>query len=294
MTIRYYTEDSRIFVEKKKYMKRVKKVMFLYLCFVSVFGMAQIEFLRTIEKSPKSDTIAIHFKLQKFQPDEICRIQQKVPSSFNLINQLGIADTAYFEKDIATAIWTSTPKDSVISYTLFLKAPEQSNGYLYIGDCACMYGGKKSKLERKYLPKERINIIDSTLIPQTDTLIFCQIDSIHNKAITDKKVTKNHRNRKLATKDNYFFRIQITASKFKQDLKDISKEAIAPDITYEEQQDQLYKYTIGNYKTYKIAQDRMQLYRKQKNLNSYIVAYKNGKRMGVKEVNNEIKQTEEE
>jgi hypothetical protein len=38
----------------------------------------------------------------------------------------------------------------------------------------------------------------------------------------------------------------------------------------------------------------MQLYRKQKNLNSYIVAYKNGKRMGVKEANNEIKQTEEE
>jgi hypothetical protein len=265
-------------------------LLFLLLFLASEISMAQFVFNRVIEKQPTSDTIILHYQIRKFQPGEICRIQQKIPSSFALLYQEKKSDTLYFNQDVVTSIWTSLPSDSIIDFKIIIKAPEKTQGYLYIGDCACMYGGKLANPIRKYIAKERVFMLDTTLIPKQDTLLFSQIDSINKKNLLNQK-GKNRRVQK--TKEEYYFRIQITASKFKQELKDVSKEAIAPDKVYEEQLDSWYKYTIGNFKTYKIAQERLKLYQ-QHNTKGYKKKKKNGVRIGIQEANKELQTTDEE
>ena len=265
-------------------------LLFLLLILASECIKAQFVFNRFIEKQPSSDTIILHYQIRKFKPGEICRIQQKIPPTFALLYQEKKADTLYFNQDVVTSIWTSLPSDSIIDFKIIVKAPEKSQGYLYIGDCACMYGGKLTNPLRKYIPKERVYMMDTTLIPNQDTLLFTQIDSITKKNLPNQK-GKNRRIQKA--KEEYYFRIQITASKYKQELKDVSKEAISPDKVYEEQLDSWYKYTIGNFKTYKIAQERLKLYQ-QHNTKGYIIAYKNGVRIGIQEANKELQIKEEE
>jgi len=263
-------------------MKKVEKYILFLLLLIPFSGQSQFGFNRIIEKRPSSDTIVLRYQLRQCKAGEICRIQQKIPTSFTLICQEEKADTSYFDKDIATSIWSSMPNDSLIEYTIKLKAPEKSQGYIYVGDCACMYGGKNLIPVRKYFPKERVYLTDSTLVPYQDTLLFSQIDSI-NKIPAPKQPGSKKNHRKVAVKkDVYVFRIQITATKIKQDMKDMRKNVIFPDLLFEESEKELFKYTIGNFKTYNQAKERLQIYQQHKT-NGYIVAYKNGVRVGVKE-----------
>ena len=263
-------------------MKKIGKyILFLFLL-VPLSGMCQFAFNRTIEKRPSSDTIILRYQIRQYKAGEICRIQQKIPTSFKIISQEQKADTSYFNKDIATSIWSSMPNDSLIEYSIKLKAPEKSQGYIYVGDCACMYGGKSLAPTRKYFPKERVYLTDSTLVPYQDTVLFSQIDSINKIPATKKQISnKNHR-KAAVKKDVYVFRIQITATKIKQDMKDMRRNVIPPDLLFEEFENDFYKYTIGNFKTYNQAKERLQIYQQHKT-NGYIVAYKNGVRVGVKE-----------
>lgn len=267
---------------RKQTMKKTETIALILLLLAPFGGMSQIVFNRIIEKQPTSDTIVLHYQLKQCKTGEICRIQQKIPSAFTLICQEKKADTTYFDKDVATSIWSSIPNDSLIEYTIKLKAPEKSQGYVYIGDCACMYGGRLSTPVRKYISKERIYLTDTTLVPIQDTVLFSQIDSISKTMVVKKTKNKNNHRKTVVKKDEFVFRIQITASKYKQELKDLRKEAIAPDQLFEEQVDGFYKYTLGNFKTYKQAKARIVIYQQRKT-NGYIVAYKNGVRIGIKE-----------
>jgi hypothetical protein len=263
-------------------MKKAEKYILFLLLLIPFSGRSQFGFNRTIEKHPSSDTITLRYQLRQCKAGEICRIQQKIPTSFKLICQEQKADTSYFDKDIATSIWSSMPNDSIIEYTIKLKAPEKSQGYIYVGDCACMYGGKNLIPTRKYFPKERVYLTDSTLVPYQDTVLFSQIDSINKLSAVKKQPSKKNHRKVVVKKDAYVFRIQITATKIKQDLKDLRRDLVAPDQLFEEVEKDLYKYTIGNFKTYKQAKERLAFYQLRKT-KGYIVAYKNGVRVGVKE-----------
>jgi hypothetical protein len=260
-----------------------KKLSILFvLIFAVVNMMAQVEFARTIEKRSCSDTVIVSFKLNKFQPGEMCRIQQKIPTAFKLIDQNILSDTIYYDKDVATSLWLSLPSDTTLQYQIRLLAPQKSLGFIYLGDCACFYGGKIGPATRKYIPKEKVWMSDSILIPTQDTLLFAQIDSISQIKPVILKKGKGKKARQVVAKSPYSFRIQITATKFKQDLKDMSKDVVSPDQIFVEQTDDFYKYTIGSFKSYKQAKERLALYQQRK-MNGYIVAYKNGVRVGIKE-----------
>ncbi len=252
------------------------------LLFVGLNLIAQVDFSRTIEKKGTSDTIIVSFKLNKFQPGEMCRIQQKIPTSFKLIDQPKLSDTVYFDKDVATSLWLSLPNDTMVQHQMYLLAPQKSLGYIYLGDCACFYGGKTGTATRKYIPKEKVWLSDSILIPTQDTLLFAHIDSIAQIKPVIIKKGKGKKTRQVIQKSPYSFRIQISATKFKQDIKDMNKDVVSPDQIFVEQTDDFYKYTIGSFKTYKQAKERLQLYQQRK-INGYIVAYKNGDRVGIKE-----------
>lgn len=259
-------------------------LVFLF-SFLNIF--AQIDFSRLIVKKENSDTVVVSYQLKKFKPGEICRIQQKIPTAFKYIKQENQSDTLYFDKDVATSIWLTLPNDTILSYDITLLAPKKSLGYLYLGDCACFYGGKGQAATRKYIPKEKVWLNDTILIPAQDTALLLKIDSIDKLKPIVKKAKKGHKPKVIAQKNPYDFRIQITATKFKQDLKDLEKEVIRPDKMYEEFTDELYKYTIGNFKNYQLAKERLLLYQQQKT-NGYIVAYKNGIRVGVKEASKNL------
>lgn len=253
--------------------------------FLSIF--AQVDFNRTVIKKENSDTIVVSYQLKKFKPGEICRIQQKIPTAFIFVKHDIQSDTLYLEKGVATSIWLSLPSDTMITYTITLLAPKKSLGYLYLGDCACYYGGKSQAATRKYIPKEKVWLIDTLLIPAVDTLLLVQIDSIDKLKPIVKKAKKGQKAKVISPRNPYSFRIQITATKFKQDLKDLEKEIIRPDRMYEELTDGLYKYTIGDFKNYQQAKERLLLYQQQKT-NGYIVAYKDGIRVGIKEASKNV------
>ena len=260
-----------------------RKLLFIIISLLAVVNAtAQVDFVRTIEKSSTSDTIIVSFKLNKLQPGEMCLIQQKIPKAFKFINQDTFSDTAYYDKDVATSLWLSLPSDTSLKHQIRLLAPQKSLGFLYLGDCACFYGGKVGPATKRYIPKEKVWLSDSILIPTQDTLFFAQIDSISQIKPVIAKKGKGKNARQVIPKNPYSFRIQISATKFKQDVKDMSRDIVAPDQIFVEQTDDFYKYTIGNFKSYKQAKERLDFYQQRK-IKGYIVAYKDGLRVGIKE-----------
>ncbi len=261
----------------------MKKSIISFLILFSIINLsAQIEFTRIIEKKEKNDTINLVFRLKNFSPGEICRIQQKIPSAFKLLNQNNNSDSLYFDKDISTSIWLSLPKDTAITFQIEMLAPQNTLGYVYIGECACFYGGKYQNPIKKHISKEKIWLTDSLLIPKEDSLLYAQIDSLEKIKTNISKQSKGKRAKLKDTINPYSFRIQITATKFKQDIKDLSKEVISPDLLFEEYSDGFYKYTIGTFNNYQHAKDRLKIYQQRKT-NGFIVAYKHGVRTGSKE-----------
>jgi len=244
---------------------------------------AQVSFDRNIAKKSGSDTLELIFAIKQHKPQEICRIQQKIPKDFKLLTQEQISDTTYFDKDIVTVMWTSLPKDSIINFNIKLLAPKNTLGYVYMGDCACFYGGKVVPTVKKHIQKEKVWLIDTLLIPAQDTTLFTQIDSIYEHK-SSKVKTKNKK--KSTLKSPYSFRIQITASKAKQDIKDLNRDVIPPDQIFEEHLDDFYKYSIGTYRTYKEAKQRLYIYQQHKT-NGYIIAFKEGTRIAIKEASTE-------
>ncbi len=279
----------------------MKQYIFILIYIINIQCIdAQIKFNReiiynnSIEKP--NDTLRLKFKLTSYKKGEICRIQQKIKFPFEIIKEPKTNAYQYFEKDAYTLIWTSLPKDTSINFFIDLKAPKLSQGYIYIGEAACMYGGYFVKPTRVYLKPEKIYLSDtsSVFIAQTDTSLYNQIDSI--VSIKPPKINKNKKLKFIETvkTDKYYFRIQITATKHKQNIKDISIDKIAGDFAYEEFIDDIYKYTYGNFKTYKEALKRLERYKKEKNITGFIVAYKNDIRVGIKEAQTQNIEPEQE
>lgn len=265
-------------------MRKSLKISLLIVSLVLLKTMqAQVSFDRNIAKKSGSDTLELIFAIKQHKPQEICRIQQKIPKDFMLLTQEQISDTSYFDKDVVTVIWTSLPKDSIINFNIKLLAPKNTLGYVYMGDCACFYGGKLVPTVKKYIQKEKVWLIDTLLIPVQDTTLFTQIDSIY----ADKSTKEKRKNKKKSTlKSPYSFRIQITATKAKQDIKDLNRDVIPPDCIYEEFLDDFYKYSIGTFRTYKEAKQRLQIYQQHK-INGYIIAFKEGNRIAIKDASTE-------
>ncbi len=278
-------------ISKSKYLI----LPFLLIAINSVFS--QFQFKRDISsfnKENNSDTIRLVFTIKNFIPNEICRVQQKILPSFKIINDSIPNIYQKFDKDVYTLIWTNLPNEKEIKFYIDIKAPSQTSGYIYLNEAACWYGGAITKPSKTYLKPQKYLIVDTTKIfkPEIDTNIYAQIDSILNI----KPVKKGRKGKKIIVekKDKYYFRIQITATKHRQSIDNFRIDKFKTDLVFEEFIDALYKYSYGNYKNYLEAKQQLEKYKKEKNINGFIVAYKNNKRIGIKEAQEETEDLIEE
>jgi hypothetical protein len=256
--------------------------LLLFLLLISGWLPAQVRFLRNIEKKDNSDTIKLTYEIRAYRVGEIARVQQKIPNGFKVLSHLQKADTAYFVKDVVTTLWTSLPSDTMVRFVVIVAPSPSTLGYVYLGECAFFYGGKMGPPQKKYLPKEKVWLVDSLLIPSQDTVLYAKIDSINTVKTTPRGSKNLRKTSKPVRSSPYSFRIQITATKIKQKLSDLYRNVLPPDQLFEEQIDDYYKYTIGPFSTYKEAKERLIKYQQHK-INGYIVAFKNGNRIPIKE-----------
>jgi len=125
---------------------------------------------------------------------------------------------------------------------------------------------KKIKiLESKEKTKNNVNIKDSVEIK---TVVVYDTVKVENSINLIKE------------KNNIIFKIQIAASKKPLGIEHLNKICKSNEIIHSEYNDKWYKYYIGFYETYKDAQEHKF---SSGVSDAFIIAYKNGKRISMKE-----------
>lgn len=225
------------------------------------------------------------YEIGGISPGKMARFQQRIPTgfSFNIEN----SDVHVFEtSNIITLIWQALPKDSVLKFSFDILAPSDVQGTFHLGDAAFMCFDKHNQVVKiSYKPcpilinETSFSITHSNAII-TNMQIPCGeepepiVEVEHGDEILDDIV--------IVTNDsvtqNYYYRIQISASKSKQNKADFEKYIIGKDKVFEEIHNGLFKYSIGPFYSFEDGQNRVKQYLNIRNLQGFLVGYVNEQR----------------
>lgn len=220
------------------------------------------------------------YEISGISQGKMARFQQRIPSGF--IFNIENSDVHVFEtSNIITLIWQKLPKDSILKFSFDIIAPSDVQGTFHLGDAAFMsFDNQNQVVKISYKPCP-------ILINETSFSIAHSNAIVKNLQIPcgeePEPIVEVERgedvldNMMIATNDsvtqNYYYRIQLSASKSKQNKEDFKKYIIGKDQIFEENHQGMFKYSIGTFYSYEEGQNRVKQYLNLRNLQGFLVGY---------------------
>ncbi len=222
------------------------------------------------------------YEIIGISPGKIARFQQRIPSDFQAF--IENPDVHVLETpNLITFIWQSLPKDTVLRFSFDITAPPDVQGTFHIGDAAFMSFDKHNQIlkvsykpcpilinESPFSVSHSNAIVKNIQVPcgeePAPIIEIEKADEISDEIIVEKADS---------IQQNYYYRIQVSASKSKQGKSDFEKYLMGKDQVFEEQHQGLFKYSIGTFSSSQEGQNRVKQYLSQRNLQGFLVGYIN-------------------
>lgn len=247
---------------------------------------------RKIENKPENRrSFVFTYEINGITPSKIARFQQRIPNDFT-INKNSISDFHLIEySEMITFIWQSLPADTVLKFSFEIISPTDVQGTFHLGEAAFMSLNDYNQLvkisfkscpvlinDAPYTYSFKSNYPKNGEVPCGEDTIPQVVEINKSSEIVEDNVVANTDTTQIL---DYYYRMQISASKSPQNLSDFEKYLIGNDMVFVEQHQGYYKYTIGNFKNYKDGQERIKQYKNQRKLDGFIVGYFKNNRIDV-------------
>ncbi len=270
-------------MDLSSWIKIFKKTLILVLIFCYSSGFSQQTFRKIENKIDNKRAFVFNYEIHGITPSKIARFQQRIPPDFK-ISKSDVVDFHTIEtSDMVTLIWQSLPADTVLKFSFEIIAPLDVQGTFHMGEAAFMTLDGNNKL-LKFLFKSCPVLINNA--PYTFSFksvspingeVACGEDSIPlvpvigkiSEIVEDNLITKPDTTKVF----DYFYRIQVSASKSPQNPGDFEKYLIGNDAVFVERHLGYYKYTIGPFVSFREGQDRVKQYKTLKKLEGFLIGY---------------------
>ena len=265
---------------------------FLILFFVLIGSTAFAQLTsRKIESLPQSgNKLLFSYEINGVIPGKMARFQQKIPADFKLDSVYNSGVYSQKEKDLITIIWTELPKDTSVSLDFTVDVPKYISGTIHIGEASFMSLDSKNNLLKVsykpcpvYINSQPYSYAHKTTYKPYEEL-ECVADAVKDPLKLTEVESKNDSSQSDTISLEYYYRIQVSASKLQQNISDFEKYLMGNDKIIEEQHQGLYKYCIGKFSSYELAQSRAKLYETNQNLKGFLVGYIHNERVELKDM----------
>lgn len=262
-----------------------KRLLFLVILFFYTYlSLFSQQTYRKIENKPDNKrSFVFTYEIYGITPSKIARFQQRIPPDFK-IDKSTASDFHVIEtNDMITFIWQALPADTVLKFSFDIIAPKDVQGTFHMGESAFMTIDENNRLVKisfKSCPvlvndapyafsHKSKNVINGEVSCAEDTLLSNpQIIPSDVEITEDIPVTSV-----VKPSVEYYYRIQVSASKSPQSLSDFEKYLIGKDQVFVEQHQGFFKYTIGNFSSFSEGQEKLKQYKNIKNLQGFLVGY---------------------
>lgn len=264
------------------FLKRTSLLLFITLT-TSIF--AQQSHRKIENNNENKRCFTFEYEIGGISPGKMARFQQRIPTGFrfNIENpEVHVFETS----NIITLIWQALPRDSVLKFSFDILAPSDVQGTFHLGDAAFMCFDKQNQVIKVSYKPCPILINDTSFSISHSNAIVTNMkipcgeepepivevergDDVLDDIVISTSDSVTH---------NYYYRIQISASKAKQNKSDFLKFIIGKDQVFEENHQGMYKYSIGTFYSYEDGQNRVKQYLNLRNLQGFLVGYVDNQR----------------
>lgn len=262
------------------------KRFFILLFLISLWSLhlfSQQTFRKIENKTENRRMFVFTYEIHGITPSKIARFQQRIPNDFkinkNYPNDFHVIET----NDMITFIWQSLPADTVLNFSFEIISPNDVQGTFLMGEAAFMTLDRSNQLvkilfkscpvlinDAPYTYSFRSNSPKNGEVPCSEDTIPAMVEVSKSSEIIEDNVVVNQDTTQIL---EYYYRMQISASKSPQNPSDFEKYLMGNDMVFVEQHQGYYKYTIGNFKSYKEGQERIKQYKNQRKIDGFIVGY---------------------
>lgn len=223
------------------------------------------------QKAYAGGTFLVKIRIERRNLDSYFQIQQDLPKGMEATGVESQGANFTFKDGKVKYTWLRLPATEEVQVMYKVKVPFEMRGaqaikgnYYYI---------REEEKESYALPTNNIEVIEYT----------APSDSLAEKALLG--IINNDENKPTYAaeeKPDLLFKVQILSSTRKLNSDSLSKEYNVKDVVDEENFNGLYKYTVGNFKTYESARDYKNRLDFQKYI-PFVIAYNRGARITVGE-----------
>jgi len=222
------------------------------------------------QKAFAGGTFVVKIKIERRSLDSYFQIQQDLPQGMEAVGMESQGAVFSFKDGKVRYTWLRLPANEEIQVMYKIRVPFE------------MRGQQKIEGEYYYIRNEEKEIFP--MQPTSIEIVEYQSpsDSLAEKSILGVVNNENIPTYLTEEKPDLNFKVQILSSTRKLSKDSIRKEFGVKEPVEEENYNGLYKYTIGNFKTYEQARD----YKNRLSLQKYIpfvIAYNRGARITVGE-----------
>lgn len=249
-------------------MKRFFAIILLFLIPFALFS-ATIVTLKAPTMAEPGSAIVLELTVSNVETNGFARIKQQFPNGFE-ISPIDVKNASFsFENNEMTLIWEQLPVGTTFTISFNVKIDTKISGTFSIGQGQMDYQKGKGY---ESTPIRAISISINAPYANTNETVQKQ-GSLKNNAVSPT----------IPNINGIVFRVQVAASTAKKNSADIKSRYNLVEPVYEDLLDGIYRYMMGDYKTYDDAKIKSDEFKALTGIANFVTAYELGRRIPIKE-----------